>query len=211
MSSWPCNHGRRDAKEISMTSIQGSGRQAILAQARQLFFARGYHGVSVRDIVQACGLSNAALYHHFGSKDHLFVEVFEGHIAQIMLQLRAAAAVEGSCRERLSTMAEAYARIMLESQSELQALHRDLTACDTDERQRLLFDAQWQIPSLFAAVIEEGMAAGEVRAVDAQRVSMLLMGMVLSLVLHRRFEAADGTLADDIKLIMQTLFEGIGT
>lgn len=193
-----------------MTSIQSSGRQAILDQARQLFFARGYHGVSVRDIVQACGLSNAALYHHFGSKDHLFVEVFEGHLAQIMQQLREAAMAEGSCRDRLFSMAEAYGRIMLESQSELQALRRDLMACDPGERQRLLFDAQWQVPSLFATVIEEGIAAGEIQAVDAHRVSMLLMGMVFSLAVRRGSEAAGGTLADDIELVMNTLFEGIG-
>lgn len=193
-----------------MTSIQTSGRQAILDQARQLFFARGYHGVSVRDIVQACGLSNAALYHHFGSKDHLFIEVFEGHLAQIMQQLREAARAEGSCRERLSTMAETYGRIMLESQSELQALRRDLMACDPDETQRLLFDVQWQVPALFATVIEEGIAAGEIKAVDAHRVSMLLMGMVFSLAIRRSFEAADETFADDIELVMNTLFEGIG-
>jgi AcrR family transcriptional regulator len=193
-----------------MTSIQTSGRQAILEQARQQFFARGYHGVSVRDIVQACGLSNAALYHHFGSKDHLFIEVFEGHLAQIMQQLREAGKAEGSCKERLSIMGETYGRIMLESQSELQALRRDLMACDPDETQRLLFDAQWQVPALFATVIEEGIAAGEIKAVDAHRVSMLLMGMVFSLALRRSFEAADETFADDIELVMNTLFEGIG-
>ena len=55
-----------------------------------MFFARGYHGVSVREIVQACGLSNAALYHHFGSKENLFIEVFKGHIALVIQQLRLA-------------------------------------------------------------------------------------------------------------------------
>ena len=193
-----------------MTITQTSGRQCILDQARQLFFARGYHGVSVRDIVQACGLSNAALYHHFGSKDSLFIEVFKGHIAQIIQQLSEAGKTEGSCRERLFSMSESYGRIMLESQSELQALRRDLMECDPDERQRLLFDAQWQVRSLFAAVLEEGIAAGEIQAVDTDRIGMLLTGMIFSLTVRRRFEAAEETLSDDIELVMNTLFEGIG-
>lgn len=192
-----------------MTSTPISGRQAILDQARQLFFARGYYGVSVRDIVQACGLSNAALYHHFGSKDHLFVEVFAGHLAQIVQQLQAVSQAGGSARERLSRMAAAYGRIMLDSQSELQALHRDLMACDPGQTQRLLLDAQRQVPGLFAAVVEEGIAAGELRPVDARRVSLLLMGMVFSLAVRRRFEPVDETLADDVELVMHTLFEGI--
>ena len=48
-----------------MTTDQAAGRECLLDQAQRLFFAHGYHGVSVRDIVQACGLSNAALYYHF--------------------------------------------------------------------------------------------------------------------------------------------------
>lgn len=192
-----------------MTNTQTLGRQCILDQARQLFFAHGYHGVSVRDIVQACGLSNAALYHHFGSKDNLFIEVFRGHLGQVVQQLREAGKAEGSCQERLRSMAETYARIMSESQSEVQALLRDLMDCDPDQRQRLLYDAQWQIPSLFAAVIQEGIAAGEIRALDAHRVSVLLTGMVFSLTVRRRFEAVDETLSDDIELVMNTLFEGI--
>jgi AcrR family transcriptional regulator len=70
------------AKEAKMaTGNQAAGRRCILDQAQQLFFAHGYHGVSIRDIVQACGLSNAALYHHFGSKQNLFVEVFKEYVA----------------------------------------------------------------------------------------------------------------------------------
>lgn len=193
-----------------MTTTQTLGRQCILDHARQLFFAHGYHGVSVRDIVQACGLSNAALYHHFGSKDNLFIEVFKGHVGQIVLQLREADHAGGSCRDRLTRMAECYGRIMLESQSELLALGRDLMECDPEQRQRLLSDSQWQVPPLFAEVLQDGIAAGEVRAVDVQRISVLLTGMVLSLTVRRRFEAVDQTLSDDIELVMATLFEGIG-
>lgn len=193
-----------------MAISQISGRQSILDQARQLFLTRGYHGVSVRDIVHACGLSNAALYHHFGSKDHLFVEVLTTHLAEITQRLREAGSAAGSCRERLTRMTEAFAQIMLESQSELQTLYRDLMICNPDEGQRLLTDAQWQVPSLFAAVLEEGVAAGEVRTpLDSQRVSIMLTGMVFSLALHRQMAADDDAPADDIELIMDTLFRGI--
>lgn len=194
-----------------MTLTQGSGKQCILDQARQLFFARGYHGVSVRDIVQACGLSNAALYHHFGSKDNLFAEVFKEYVAQLIQRLRDAGQTEGSCRQRLASMAETYGRIMLESQSELLALGRDLIDLDLDEHQRLLFDAQAQVPSLFAAVLDDGIAAGEIHPVDTHRVGMLLMGMVLSLTVRRKFEPADETLSDDVDLAVNTLFQGIGS
>ena len=192
-----------------MTGDQATGRQCILDQAQQLFFVHGYHGVSIRDIVQACGLSKAALYHHFGSKQNLFAEVIKEYIAMVAQQMQEAGAGSGSCRERLGRMAEVFAQVRLESQSGIQLLFRDLMQCDGEEIQYLL-NAIGQVPSLFAQVLEEGIAAGEVRAVDAHRISALLLGMINSLAARRMFDQVAGTLTEDIDLAISTLFEGIG-
>ena len=186
------------------------GRQCILAQAQRLFFARGYNGVSVRDIVQACGLSNGALYYHFGSKQNLFIQVFKEYVARATRQLQQAGAGQGPCRERLAGMVGAYARFILESQSEMQMLHRDLAQCGKEEIQGLLPGAMRQIPSLFAKVLEEGIAAGEIRPLDAHRVSFLLLGMVNSLTARRMFGQTARSLSEDIDLAINILFEGIG-
>ncbi|WP_230136873.1 TetR/AcrR family transcriptional regulator, partial [Peribacillus frigoritolerans] len=36
-----------------------------------LFDQHGFHGVSVNEIVKACGTSKGGFYHHFSSKDEL--------------------------------------------------------------------------------------------------------------------------------------------
>ena len=194
-----------------MTSNQAAGRQCILDQARQLFLARGYHGVSIRDIVQACELSNAALYYHFGNKQNLFVEVLKQYVAMAVQRVQEAGAGKGSCREWLARMAEAHARFILESRSEIQTLLRDLVQREGEEIQHLLPDATGQIPSLFATVLEEGIAANEIRAVDAHRVSFLVLGMINSVSARRVFSKVAETLTEDIDLAVSTLLEGIGT
>jgi len=193
-----------------VTSNQAAGRRRILDQAQQLFLAHGYHGVSIRDIVQACGLSNAALYYHFGDKQNLFVEVFKNYIAVLAQQLQEAGADKGSCRERLASMAEAHAHFMLKSRCELHTLIRDLVQCDSEEIQQLIQEAKGQIPSMFAVVMEEGIAGGEIRRVDAQRVSVLLLGMISSLTAHHTYDRVGETLTEDVDLAISTLFEGIG-
>lgn len=50
-------------------------RTLILAAAEQLFADRGYAGTSVRDIVRASNTSPPSLYHFFGSKENLLVEL----------------------------------------------------------------------------------------------------------------------------------------
>jgi AcrR family transcriptional regulator len=188
-----------------------SARRCILEEAQRLFAARGYHGVSIRDIVQACGLSNAALYYYFGSKQNLYCEVLKGYIANVAQRLQDAERGDGTCRQRLSRAAYAYAQMLLESRTLIQTLFRDMAQFDPEKIQGLLPDAVGQVPSVIAAILEDGMAAGEIRAVDAHRVAVLVLGMVNSLTSQRLFIDVEDTPAGDIDLIVDVLFEGIGS
>ena len=187
-----------------------SGRWCILEEAQRLFAARGYHGVSIRDIVQACGLSNAALYYYFGSKQNLYCEVLKGYLAAVVQRLEDAEAGDGTCRQRLSRAAYAYAQMLLESRTLLQTLFRDMAQFDPDEIQGLMPDAIGQVPAVMAAILEDGMAAREIRAINTYRVAVLMLGMANSLTSQRLFIDVEDTLAEDIDLIIDVLFEGIG-
>jgi AcrR family transcriptional regulator len=52
-------------------------RTRILNEARELFERRGYRGASVEAIAQAAGISRAAMYQYFESKEVIFVELLE--------------------------------------------------------------------------------------------------------------------------------------
>ena len=86
-------------------------RECLLEAAQHLFAAHGYHGASIRDIVRACRVSNAALYYHFGSKQGLYSEVLRAYIAAVVAKLQEAGAGKGTCVSRLSRVAMAYAAI----------------------------------------------------------------------------------------------------
>ncbi len=46
-------------------------QQQMLEIAEELFAAQGYHGVSMEEIAERCGVSKPMLYEYFGSKDGL--------------------------------------------------------------------------------------------------------------------------------------------
>jgi AcrR family transcriptional regulator len=46
-------------------------RRRILAVALEMFSAHGYAGTSMRDIAEAIGMTKAALYYHFASKEQI--------------------------------------------------------------------------------------------------------------------------------------------
>jgi AcrR family transcriptional regulator len=57
-------------------------RDAALVKARDLFWSRGYEGVSMADLVQELGLASARIYAAFDSKEGLFREAIELYEAQ---------------------------------------------------------------------------------------------------------------------------------
>ncbi len=57
---------------------QAAGRteaaERILEAAKHLFAREGYGSVSIRDIAEAAGVSKANIFHHFASKEELYLE-----------------------------------------------------------------------------------------------------------------------------------------
>jgi AcrR family transcriptional regulator len=54
-------------------------REYIIDQAFGLFMSRSYEAVSISDISKAIGFTKGALYHHFTSKEELFMAVIDKH------------------------------------------------------------------------------------------------------------------------------------
>ncbi|MDO8108343.1 helix-turn-helix domain-containing protein [Isoptericola sp. b441] len=52
-------------------------RQQILDEATRIIGQRGYFGFSVQEVADSCGLTQAGLLHHVGSKDQLLTAVLE--------------------------------------------------------------------------------------------------------------------------------------
>src|SRR5215475_3909202 len=65
-------------------------RERLLRAAAAVFAERGYDGTRVADIAAAAGVSNGALYGHFGSKAELLVDALRTHGRQLLADLFAA-------------------------------------------------------------------------------------------------------------------------
>lgn len=50
-------------------------RQFILETAKKIFMEKGYKSVTMKDVVEACGISRGGLYLYFGSTKDIFMEI----------------------------------------------------------------------------------------------------------------------------------------
>lgn len=65
---------------------------AITSAARELFTARGFDATSIDDIASRAGVAKGAVYHHFESKEQIFLHVFEQMTGALAAEVVASAA-----------------------------------------------------------------------------------------------------------------------
>jgi len=138
----------------------GETRQAILRAAHSLFMANGYRAVSTRQIADACGLTQPALYRHFSDKQELYVATLEGELDAMRLGLERIAARATDVCERLRQVI----RFMPTTRQELSQMFHDI-AHELDEaiRQRLQISFERSVIAPIAAIFEDGINRGALR------------------------------------------------
>jgi AcrR family transcriptional regulator len=88
-------NGEKPAPRRTQAERTATTRARLLEAGRELFAAQGYAAVSTQAVVDAAGVTRGALYHQFGDKAGLFVEVYEeverGLVAAITDRIASAA------------------------------------------------------------------------------------------------------------------------
>jgi AcrR family transcriptional regulator len=99
-------------------------RRAILEAARERFMREGFGSVSTRDIATACGLTQPAIYHYFGSKTELYVQVLFDEIDHLSRAMRAA--IDRERRPEPALRGAALAMLEV-GDHDLELMHADVT------------------------------------------------------------------------------------
>ena len=187
-----------------------SGRECILATSAKLFNEKGFKGVSIRDIAQACGMSNAALYYHFKNKDDLFLAVLQNNHARAMAVLDEAVRSGGSLRSRLKQLTHCYFEVMLAQRQSMQMLWLDLKQVDDARASKLYTDLRASFMQPLQQLIESAQAAGEMHSGDARLYARLLHGMLSALTSEGRRNSKAQVSANEVDMLVKVFLDGVG-
>jgi AcrR family transcriptional regulator len=136
--------GSRRVSTRSPAPSPPPGEEGILKAAIAVMAEQGYHGTSVRDIAARAGVSPAAPYYHFESKQAVLATIMERGIEELLRRTGAALdAARDDPAERLGAIVETHVLFHLEDQrgtmlgtSELRALEEPVRALHLDKRHR---------------------------------------------------------------------------
>jgi AcrR family transcriptional regulator len=88
------------ATRLTREQSKAATRDRLLAAARRVFAARGFHGASVEEIAADAGYSTGALYSNFDGKENLFLALMEHEVAKNIRDIEAAVGDRASMSER---------------------------------------------------------------------------------------------------------------
>ena len=155
-------------------------RQQILIQARDLFRAKGYKGVSMKEIAEAVEVTSAALYYHFPKgKEELFTTMIQSlFIDEGVAQIDQALAATEDVRERFTLLTSALLAIPLDER--LSMLLRDAREHLKDpEHQQVILSLLGAIRQRVTGLFQPAYEAGALRAdLPVSVLVGLYMGMI---------------------------------
>jgi len=183
------------------------GREAILETSAKLFGQYGYKEVSIRDIAQACGLTNAALYYHFKNKEDLFLAMLQRDHERAIASLQAAAG-SGELRSDLVQLAGRYAALICERQQSFQTLWRDVKQIEDARARKLFGEMRANLLRPLEARLAAAQAAGELRPGDVKLLARLFHGMTLALA-HTGPTRSARVASSDVEAAVDVFLNGV--
>jgi AcrR family transcriptional regulator len=185
-------------------------RQNLIAAALGLFAQDGYDATSVAQICQAAGVSKGAFYHHFSTKQELFLELLGMWMGQIDAKLEETTDAMQNVPHGLLQMAESTRDVLRLADGRLPMFLEFWS-------QARLEPAVWQATiepyrryqAYFTKLIEQGIAEGSIREIDpavaARLLVSLAVGFLLQCVLDPQGEDWARVLGQSVQLLLDGL------
>ena len=187
-----------------------TGREFILETAAKLFRQQGYKGVSIRDIAQACGMTNAALYYHFKNKEDLYLAVMEDDHARAMHAVLAGVDDRGDLRSKLKQLVTCYAEIMQDQRESFVMLRRDLShVADLPRAGKLFGGMHRDFMQPLQKLVETGQADGQLAPGDASLYALFLHGMIIALTHRRKHGRQRRVSPEEVAVLVNVFLNGI--
>lgn len=191
-----------------------STREAILDATDRLLARFGYKKMTIDDLAHEVGIGKGSIYLHFTSKEEIALSHIDRIIERLKRRLQLLAEKDFSPEEKIREMLVDRVLFRFDSvQHYSQSLNELLSQLRAKllERRTRYFEEE---AHLFAAVIDEGIAAGTFRPQDANSAAHTMLLATNSLLPYSLSTTELGARSDieaKVRAIAEMLLEGLST
>jgi len=188
--------------------VQPAAARRLLTGAVAAFAERGYQATTTRDIASRAGMSPAALYVHYPSKERLLFEISRsGHVAALDV-LRAADATGSTPADRLRAMVAAFTTWHAEHHTIARVVQYELASLSPDHLAEVAAIRR-DISHSIERVLADGVADGSFAVPDVPGTALAVLSLSIDVARwftggRRQSPAGLGALYADLALRMVT-------
>ena len=187
-------------------------RSRILEAAKECFAQRGYDGTGVAEICRHAGVTKGAFYHHFPSKQALFLELLNLWLAELDAQLATVHTKADTASEALLQMAEmAHPVFQMPSRQLPISLEFWTKAAHDPTVQQATIAPYRRYRDFFSAIIEAGITEGTLRPVDPEMAAQVIVSLAVGLVLQGLLDPHGANWGEVAQEGVRMLLEGLET
>ena len=169
-------------RKAMLEARQEVSRQAVIQAASRLFTERGVSNTSLSDIAEAMGVTKAALYYYFSSKQEIIVETVTANVTRFLAEVMAPLPGElGAVDTLLARIDRKLDRVESVGRDELRLFYTVmLEQLDEPEIEKVYREFWEQGRADARATFERGQREGEIRSdVDPAAATNVLEAIVM--------------------------------
>lgn len=185
-------------------------RRNILEAATLLFSKTGYDATGVAEICQAAGVSKGAFYHHFTSKQAVFMELLNSYLGSIDSGFKMMRQDESDVAHTILEMAGMVGSLFQIADIHLPIFLEFWTQANHDPRVwGKAIEPYRRYQSYFANLVQEGIEEGSLQPIDAQLAARVLVSLALGMLMQSLFDPQITDWSSEAKNHMKLLMNGI--
>jgi AcrR family transcriptional regulator len=175
---------------VTRSNVRGErSRTRLLDAALAAFATRGFHGTSTREIAEAAGMSAAAAYAHFPTKESMLYRLsLLGH-QEALSTIEDAMVADNGPVEQLRDAAAAFAGWHARRHTIARVVQYEMAAL-TPEHAAEIAAIRRRTQAVVVGLIEAGMAAGALRRDDAAAAGLAVLSMGIDIARWYRDDGA---------------------
>jgi AcrR family transcriptional regulator len=195
--------------KLSALESEIPSRSRVLAAATELFTKRGYAAASVREIVEAAGVTKPILYYYFGSKEGVYLEILQSGFRDFNRLLEQARSYRGSVKAQILQLADETHRLWC-SHIEAARLMQSIYYGPPQGAPFFNFDVYHEkFYKTVRNLVERGIKGGELRAANPE---YMTWAVIAAISLANELELAhpdDGLGRRGLSELLKLVFKGI--
>lgn len=185
-------------------------RERILTAAEECFAQYGYDATGVAEICKRAGVSKGAFFHHFPTKQAVFLELLSRWLARLEQQLEEMHLGASSVPEALLKMVDAARHVFEVARGKFPIFLEFLNQAIRDPRVwQATITPYRRYRAFFARIIEKGIAEGSLRPVDPEVAANAMLSLAIGLVLQATVDPDGADWSQIVHKSIRMFLEGV--